>query len=122
MAQQVAVQTNQTVEGLAAHVTDVRLLLWQRGYRKRVIKKVTKVKCKQQVRNIIMITMSQLIHVKLDSRLLCNTMGHPGWSKYTYYNTPGMHFRAIFTQKKPAITQQKITTSETIYTCAEDYL
>ncbi len=29
---------------------------------------------------------------QLDSRLLCNAMGHPGWPQSTNYNTPGMHF------------------------------
>ena len=40
------------------------------------------------------------INKKLDSRLLCNAMGHPGWSNNTHYNTPGMHFWAIFTKTK----------------------
>ncbi len=35
-----------------------------------------------------------------DSRVLCNVMGHPAWAKNTNYNTPGMHFWAIFTKKK----------------------
>ena len=36
--------------------------------------------------------------MKLDSRLVCNAKGHPGWPKRTYYDTPGMHIGAIFTQ------------------------
>ncbi len=48
-------------------------------------------------------------------------MGHPGWPKHTHYNTPGMHFWAVLLPP-PAMSQWSITTSETIYTCAEDYL
>ncbi len=38
--------------------------------------------------------MHKFCHIleQLDSRLLCNTMGHPGWPQSTNYNTPGMHF------------------------------
>ncbi len=35
---------------------------------------------------------SHVPSAKLDSRLLCNAMGHPGWPQSTNYNTPGMHF------------------------------
>ncbi len=31
-------------------------------------------------------------YAKLNSRLLRNAMGHPGWSRNTHHNTPGMHF------------------------------
>ncbi len=62
---------------------------------------------------------------QLDSRLLCNAMGHPGWPK----KYPLQHSRnallSYFTQfppPPPAISQWNITTSETIYTCAEEYL
>ncbi len=34
---------------------------------------------------------------KLDSRLLCNAMGHPGWlAKNTHHNILGMHFELFF--------------------------
>ncbi len=33
--------------------------------------------------------MLEPLHIpsQLDSQLLCNAMGHPGWTKNTYYNT-----------------------------------
>ena len=33
--------------------------------------------------------------LKLDTRLLYNAMGHPGWPKNTHYNTLGMHLEVL---------------------------
>ncbi len=57
---------------------------------------------------------------QLDSRLLCNAMGHPGWAQSINYNTPGMHFWVSFTQKWSQLCT-KLPRSEKIYTSSEDY-
>ncbi len=42
------------------------------------------------VKNLI--PLEKKIYSELDSRLLCNAMGHPVWPQSINYNTPGMHF------------------------------
>ena len=71
---------------LQLHGSRCKLVLW------RYVESVNKLS--------IDLLQSLSLHVQLDSRLLCNAMGHHDWPKSTHYNTLGMHFSAVLLKKK----------------------